>query len=292
MLQLRTYKFQNTYAQAFYYAGSSERLGCGHSGSIRLQNHTFYSRTPEPIRHADLPLHMNGIRFTRCHFTYDEDSETNVIGSIQDTLLYIFNTLDDTNCVFITGYLAGNTLENKNYNYPFIDKDIWKEFKDDSIISLFNKCVEQTSLRESERQDRDIHQHIRVFKSKAKHIILMLTDYADTDQESETLLALGLVPVIFEDWKEKFAPEEIEYFKCLVNRSQVKRISNVKPTELFNKLQMLEKYINLERDIRYQTLFKNIAEVRIKTIEKKVRDCNQVAERALIDYDTALKRLE
>ena len=29
----------------------------------------------------------------------------------------------------------------------------------------------------------------------------MLTDYADTDQESESFLALGLTPVFFDDYK-------------------------------------------------------------------------------------------
>ena len=292
MLQLRTYKYQNTYVQTCYYGGGSERLRCGHSNNGRLQNHNYYFRSPNYILNADLPLHMNSIQFERRYFFYDEDSDIDVTESIQDTLLNEFNNADNTKCLFITGYLGGNTLENKTYDYTFIDKDIWKEYKDDSIISLFNKCVEQTSLRESERQNRTIKQHIRVFKSKVKHIILMLTDYADTDQESETFLALGLVPVIFEDWKEKFAPEEIDYFKCLVNRSQVKRISNVKPTELFRKLETLEKYISLERDIRYQTLFKDIAEARIRTVERKVRDYNQAAEQALSNYDAALKKLD
>ena len=244
MLQLRTYKYNNTYSNQYYYGQTPERLGFGDSGNIRLQNHTYYFRGPSSIIHADLPLHMNRIPFNRYYFCYDEDAEgreQDIIESIKDGLLNLFNNTTDAECQLVTCYLAGSTLENKDYVYDFIDSDLWKEFKGDNIIALFNKCVEQTSLRESERQNRTIQQHIRVFKSKAKHIILMLTDYEDIDQESETFLALGLVPVIFEDFKSKFTTEEMEYFKCLVNRSQVKRISNVKPFNLFKALEDLEK---------------------------------------------------
>jgi len=294
MLQLRTYKYANTYNNQYYYGNTPERLDCGDSGSIRLQNHTYYFRNPTAMIHADLPLHMNHIPFERKYFCYDEDAEgreNEVIEGIKDKLLNVFNETTNAQCLFITCYLAGTTLENKEFEYPFIDTDLWKEYKDDSISSLFNKCVEQTSLRESERQGRAIKQHIRVFKSKVKHIILMLTDYADIDQESETFLALGLVPVFFEDWKEKFTQEEIDYFKCLVNRSQVKRISNVKPMNMFKVIEELEKYKNLEREIRYQTLFQKIAEARVKLVENNVREYRRSAEQALVAYDAALKKI-
>ena len=294
MLQLRTYKYNNTYSNQYYYGRTPERLGFGDSGNIRLQNHTYYFRSPSSIIHADLPLHMNRIPFNRYYFCYDEDAEgreQDIIEGIKDGLLNLFNNTTDAECKLVTCYLAGSTLENKDYVYEFIDADLWKEFKGDNIIALFNKCVEQTSLRESERQSRTIKQHIRVFKSKAKHIILMLTDYADIDQESETFLALGLVPVIFENFKSRFTTEEMEYFKCLVNRSQVKRISNVRPTNLFKALEDLEKYHDLEREIRYQTMFTKVAEARVRTVERQSRDLRTQAENALQTYDAALKKL-
>lgn len=294
MLQLRSNKFANTYSNHYYYENSIDRLECGDRNGIRLQNHTYYFRGGSALLHADLPLHMNNISLSRYYFCYDEDAEgrEEIITGIKDKLLETFNTITNDQCLFITGYLAGETLQDKDYVYNFIDTDLWKEFKDDSISSLFNKCAEQTSLRESERQARDIKQHIRVFKSKAKHMILMLTDYADCDQESESFLALGLVPIFFEDFKEKFEPEEIEYFKCLVNRSQVKRISNVKPTELFHALESLEKYKALEREIRYQTLFQKIADARIRTVENNVRRYKDSAEQAIRMYDENIKKLE
>ena len=290
MLQLQSNKYRNTYNNPYYYGCSTTRLQCGNN-SVRLQNHSYYFRGPSPLYHADLPLHMNGIELKRYYFAYDEDAETNTEESITDRLLNLFNETTNEQCVFVTGFLAGTTLENKDYNYSFIDSDLWKEFKDDNIISLFNKCVEQTSLRESERQNLNLKQHIRVFKSKAKHIILMLTDYSDIDQESESFLALGLVPVIFTDWKEKFCSEEIDYFKCLVNRSQVKRISNVKPTELFKILEGLEKYKALEREIRYQTLFKEVAEARIRNVESQINTYQSRADDAMKTFDDALKKI-
>lgn len=293
MLQLRAHKYANTYSNQYYYGQVPDRLTFG-DNSIRVQNHQYYFRGPNSIVHADLPLHMNNIEFIRSYFTYDEDRterDFDIIDNIKTGLLDLFNSYNNNDYYVITGYLAGETLSNKDYEYEFIDGDLWKEFKEDNIIALFNKCVEQTSLRESERQNRTIQQHIRVFKSKAKHIILMLTDYADGDQESETFLALGLAPVLFEDFKPKLSSEEIDYLKCLVNRSQVKRISNVKPAELFNVLLQLEKYKKIERDIRYKTMFTMVAEARVKVIERQSRDFRNQADQALTMYDTALKKL-
>ena len=213
MLQLHSNKFRSTYNNQSWYANSSDRLDCGHR-EIRLQNGEYYFRSPSPIYHADLPLHMNGFKLHRFYFKYNCNETTNLTeieDGITSKLSILFNDTEAEDIVFITGYLGDDTLENKDFNYAFIDTDIWKEHKDDAIISLFNKCVEQKSLRESERQGRNIKQHIRVFQSKVKHIILMLTDYADIDQESETFLALGLTPVMFEDIKDSFEETEIDY---------------------------------------------------------------------------------
>ena len=294
MLQLSNHKYSSTYSNNYYYANTSNRLDCGDTSGIRLQNHSFYFRGPTPLYHADLPLHMNRIPFERLYFCFDETAEGHreeTIEGIKDKLLETFNSTTDVQYRLITGYLAADTLENEDYEYEFIDTDIWKEFKDDAIKSLFNKCVEQTSLRESERQGRSIHQHIRVFKSKVKHIILMLTDYADIDQESESFLALGLAPIFFEDYKEKFNDIELEYFKTLVNRSQVKRISNVKATNCFSALNNIEKYHELEREIRYQSLFKKVAESRVRNVESQLSSYRSRADDAMRTYDESLAKI-
>ena len=295
MLNLQTSKYRNTYEGGYYYmSGSSYHLECSDDGNARLQGHQYYFRGAAPIYTADLPLHMNQIGFSRNYFRFDEDFEgdhSEIINSIKDKLLETFNVCPDDHVCFITAYLAGTSLENKDYVYPFVDPDLWQEYKGDTVEALFNKCVEQTSLRESERQGRTIKQHIRVFKSRSKHMILMLTDYADSDQESETFLALGLVPVFFEDFKERFCQEEIDYFKCLVNRSQVKRISNVKATEMFRTLEDLEKYKALERQIRYKTLFNQIANARVNYAKQNVSNYQSQMERAMHDYDQALKKI-
>ena len=293
MLQLRTYKYNKTYASQYYYAGSSERCSFG-DNNIRLANNgNYYFRYPSALVHADLPLHMNGINLSRRYFQYDETIEnrdTDIIENIKSGLQNIANGISEDDCYFITGYISGENITNPDYNYEFIDTDLWTEYKEGDIKNLFNKCVEQTSLRESERQGRNINQHIRVFKSTIKHMLLMLTDYADGDQESETFLALGLVPVIFNDWKEKFEQVEIDYFKVLVNRSQVKRISNVKATAAFNALESLEKYKDIERQIRYKTLFEQIAESRIYTAQNDYSRLTHEADTALATYESALKK--
>lgn len=293
MLQLVTRKYQNTYTRSSYAVNQSEPLICGHN-VYQLQNHAYRMRGINSLYHVDLPLHMKGLNLKLYHFIYDNtvtEGLSEVQEGIKDILLRNFNDAEDEDVVIITGYIADDTIYNKEHEYNFIDKDLWKEHKDDSIITLYNKCVEQTSLRESERQVRNIQQHIRVFQSRSKHMILLLTDYQDYDQESEKLLTIGLTPVLFEDLKERFEPLEIDYFKVLVNRSQVKRISNTKAIEAFSLLESIESYHDIERAIRYKTLFNIIANARVKISEAQARDCRSSMESALRSYDNALKRL-
>ena len=56
-------------------------------------------------------------------------------------------------------------------------------------------------------------------------------------------------------------------------------------------LEDLEKYHDLEREIRYQTMFTKVAEARVRTVEKQSRDLRTQAENALQTYDAALKKL-
>ena len=299
MLKLYSQKYQNVYSRNTYYINGLTILDCGHKGSIYLQNHNYRIRSAEPLIHADLPLKMHEINLSRLGFYYDKDIETQngftlsqIEEGIKDKLLDVFNDTTNDQIVIITGFICDNSLSNKDYEYSFIDKDLWKEHKDDGVISLYNKCVEQTSLRESERQARSIQQHLRLFQSRTKHIVLMLTDYQDADQESETYLTLGLTPVLFEDLKEKFEALEIEYFKTLVNRSQVKRISNVKAEQAFKNLEAIELYHTIERTIRYNTLFEQVANTRIRLVESNARQYKVSMESALQSYDSAVKKLQ
>jgi hypothetical protein len=293
MLQLRTNKYNSVYNNN-YYAGIANRLDIGTLANVRLQNHSQYFRGPNSILHADLPIKMMGYNFNRHYFAVDLDREIpeDFNDTIKNRLLQMFNNNED--CIdVITCFMCDNTLETPDYNYEFIDTDLWKEHKDDAIKVLYNKCAEQTSLRETERQyNTNIKQHIRVFQSKTKHMILILTDYNDVDQESEIFLTLGLTPILFEDLKPNFCEEELGYFKTLVNRSQVKRISNVKATNSFYSLENLEKYYLVERTIRYKTLFKKLAQVRSTSISNSINEKRRSAERALQDYEIALKDIK
>ena len=64
--------------------------------------------------------------------------------------------------------------------------------------------------------------------------------------------------------------QEIEYFKTLVNRSQVKRISNVKATDAFNTMCNSQKYEDLIMSVRLQSTITNVVQGRVRQARDKV----------------------
>ena len=119
---------------------------------------------------------------------------------------------------------------------------------------------------------------------KGKHIVVLVTNYSDQNQASDYFLTLGLVPVLFPDWKERFNELELEYFKVLVNRSQVKRISNVKPVEAFDNLVASNKYNNLLTTMKLKAAIENIVANRISNARRVLQDSDARATSLLQQY--------
>ena len=151
-----------------------------------------------------------------------------------------------------------------------------------AVQELYNKCMDQVRLRE------DINRTIttKVKLMKGKHIIVLVSDFDDTNQASDYFLTVGLVPVLFQDWKEKFNEQELEYFKVLVNRSQVKRISNVKAQEAFDTIASSNKYNELINSIRLRTTLNNIVSNKIDNARRVLADSERQAVRLMQEYET------
>ena len=149
-----------------------------------------------------------------------------------------------------------------------------------AVQELYNKCMDQVKLREN--LNNTIKTKIKLMKGK--HIIVLVTNYSDVDQASDYYLTLGLIPVLFQDWKDKFNELELEYFKVLVNRSQVKRISNVKAHKAFENIVLSNKYRNLLYTIRLITTIENIVTNRINSTRRTIQDSDQRATMLLQQY--------
>jgi hypothetical protein len=93
--------------------------------------------------------------------------------------------------------------------------------------------------------------------------------------------------VLCKEWKDKFNDIEIEYFKTLVNRSQVKRISNVKAQEVFTEMCEHNKYKDMLKTIRLNMTIDNLISTKINEAQNRVHSCQRNAEQAMRTYTEA-----
>lgn len=227
---------------------------------------------------ALLPLLFNDIHYRTVTIVKSTGIEDN---AILNTINTLYDSLDDNELLYVRMY-ADTTSANVLYN--MMDKDRFVS-PSDTVKSLYNKCLDQTLAREGVTSGHTI----QIVKSRTKHMIVTITSYKDRTQESDFFLTLGLVPILFEDYKQRFNETEIEFFKVLVNRSQVKRIANVKPIEAFQTLLMDSKYIKRFNKIKTEAIVIQLVNSRINEAENKVEQSMRQAEHCLNDYH-ALKR--
>lgn len=154
----------------------------------------------------------------------------------------------------------------------------------DTIQALYNKCMQQMKDRENIGSDIVI----KAFQFRGKQGIITLCNMDDYHQASPDFLTLGLIPVLFKDLAERFEDAEIDFFKTLVNRSQVKRISNVKPTEAFATMETLDKYMTRLIDIRTRNACQSIVNERLREARNRVEQCERQANNTLRDYESIL----
>ena len=149
-----------------------------------------------------------------------------------------------------------------------------------AVQELYNKCMDQVRLR----NEYDGPVNIKVASIKGKHGIIIVTNYDDDTQASDMFLTIGLLPVLCKEWKDKFNDIEIEYFKTLVNRSQVKRISNVKAQEVFTEMCEHNKYVDMLKTIRLNMTIDNLINTKINEAQNRVQVCQRNAEQAMRSY--------
>lgn len=152
-----------------------------------------------------------------------------------------------------------------------------------AVQELYNKCMDQVKLRNEYQGPVNI----KVASIRGKHGIIIVTDYDDDTQASDMFLTIGLLPVLCKEWKDKFNDIEIEYFKTLVNRSQVKRISNVKAQEVFTEMCEHNKYKDMLKTIRLNMTIDSLISTKINEAQNRVHTCQRNAEQAMRTYTEA-----
>lgn len=267
MLALRTnnYEFDNLISTEYMQIDRNFPVGANQIGTVG------WIRSKH-LEGAFAPLAFNEIGIL--NKTYGINNQEQLILA-RDTLINEFNILSDTRAAYIRIYT--NNIENV---LSVLDTtDLFRETPT-GVQELYNKCMDQVRLRED--VGRELNTVIRLTKSK--HMAVLVTNYSDDNQASDAFLTLGLTPIIFPDWKDKFSLEEIEYFKVLVNRSQVKRIANQKAMEAYKAVTSSRKYKDLVMRMRLHSTVNNLVELQIREARNTITSAENQAEQYLEKY--------
>lgn len=226
------------------------------------------------INCALAPLAFNEIGILNHTYTAENIEELNVItNEIENT----YNNLSDTRLAVLRIYTNAVDI-----TYNNLSSDLFTE-PPVAVQELYNKCMDQVRLRQL--LTTEVKTKIKL--ARGKHLVVLISDYSDDEQASDYFLTIGLIPILFPDWKERFNETELEYFKVLVNRSQVKRISNVKATEQFYEVMDCPKYRDLITDIRLNQAIEGIVDNKIRNMRQTVNDSTRSAEDYLRRYEEA-----
>lgn len=269
MLQLRDYKYTSLVTQNYSYFDenlitASGRL-FGYIGAIHIEQ-------------AMLPYVMNDIKIAQSTAVWDHELDTK---DKFDTIMKYFKDMNASDKIAI------NKLYTRDVSkvLELLNTDLYINPKS-GIQELYNKAMSQAQEREN--LDRDVHIVVKV--NKVNKELLIITDWRDYNQMSDMFLTIGLLPVLFPDISNAFCEEEMEYFKTLVARSQVKRISNVKATEDFSKLSNLTKYKDVMLKIKLNSTIQRLIEKRISSSRNEIASAEDEANRYLEAYTRAINK--
>lgn len=280
MLQLRgQYDLDNSLASKYKYI---DRNLTGSRSS--LANRSYLSDIY--IESALLPVVYNDYEFTQKSYVLSEQ-----LGLDEDLINDLARLTEESINKNITYTRIFVSIDNLNYDNNLLDSDMFVPVSD-TIQSLYTKCLTQITAREEGKGAALDDLRLCMYKSKVGNHIVSIQNFSDYLQASDVFLTIGLLPVLFPDFKETLNEEELEYFKALVTRSQIKRISNVVVTELFEKAVQTKKYMDRLDAILFKKVLTNLSENRLRNVRRRIDDNMRAAESAMQQYQNALIALD
>lgn len=234
------------------------------------------------IADAMLPLAYNSIGIQQMTVIINTDTELGI-----ENLQAILASANDACELYDDNKLGLFTIYTNDVDSVAnrIDSDFYTSVSD-SVQALYNKMFNQVQLREV--IERDLH--IKVFISRVKHNLIIIKDYQDYRQASDAFLTIGLVPVLFPDFKDRFNADEINYFKALVNRSQIKRINNSAIVPDFQRAWSGSKYQDKLLEVKFNRTLTRMVDASIDNARRQVNMAQENAQTALCNYDAALNK--
>jgi len=153
---------------------------------------------------------------------------------------------------------------------------------------LYTKCVCQM-------MDREYLNNDDIFGTAVKHnsklAVIIISNYIDSTQASGHFLTVGLLPELFPQIKEQMNTEiELNFYKELVHRSQLKRIVNNVATTLFDTLMASGIYADKIEEILFNASINNVVNSRINKARSDIENSRYEAEDALNRYANAQRK--
>ena len=280
MLQLRSqYDLDNSLASIYKYI--DRNLTGSRQG---LANRSYLSDLY--IESALLPVIYNDYEFTQKSYVLSE--QLRLDEDLTNDLARLTEESINKNITYTRIFVS---IDNLNYDNNLLDSDMFVPVSD-TIQSLYTKCLTQITAREEGKGAALDNLQLCMYKSKVGNHIVSIQNFNDYLQASDVFLTIGLLPVLFPDFKETLNEEELEYFKGLVTRSQIKRISNVVVTELFEKAVQTKKYMDRLNEILFKKVLTNLSENRLRNVRRRIDDNMRTAEAAMQQYQNALTALD
>ena len=240
--------------------------------------HLFMPRMTD-IYHTLVPVKVNGFKITQCSYSV-KNPESSAYEHVANSLKITYESLG--NKEIDIEYIFTDDVEGIA---DALDKDLFKNASS-TIASLYNKCMMQAQLRMGINYDINI----RVKQSKTKDMLVIILNAQDLQQASDIYLTIGLLPVFFEDFKQTLEEYELDYFKALVSRSQLKRVANVDVINNYNRLFTQDKYDNYYRLAKLRNGVVIMLDNKQNALREQEVSCNNRAQNALDIYTRELNR--
>lgn len=224
---------------------------------------------------AMMPYAVNNIEIENSTHLISE-FEGHTVADVALRIQEMMNTADQNECHHIFRVLTTD-VDSAVDTMTFLSDPVT------GVQEVYGKCAEQVSAREGVTGVR------YVIKVKGNHVVIF-SNYEDTAQASDIYLTIGILPVLFPSIKDKFNPEEIEYCKELVHRSQLKRIVNITVSTLFNRLANTRKYNDISSEIILTSTVARIVESKVGAARQTVELSNRDMEASLEHYQNARVR--
>lgn len=161
---------------------------------------------------------------------------------------------------------------------------------DDNIATLFEKTMTDMKDREGLYQHGDLG--ARIYNHSECNLLFEVVNIDDRWQASDYFLTLGIMPLLFEDVKNKFSEEELELCKVLVRRSQVKRVRNVDAENYYYAVCTSKKYQDAMREFKFKAQLDGILRQRRRVFESRLSDAINQKDNLLQQYQNVLRTIQ